>query len=74
MVHIVETHDGPSTASYNGAFQVDDTEAANEQFHQQGIATTDITTRNDGQRVFFLADPEGNRIEICTKSGFGVLV
>ena len=40
----------------------------------KGIETTDISTRNDGQRAFYLNDTEGNRIEICTKSGFGVLV
>ena len=73
-VHIVETPDGPSTPSHHGAFEVDDIDAAADQVHKKGIETTDITTRNDGQRVFFLNDPEGNRIEICTKSGFGVLV
>jgi catechol 2,3-dioxygenase-like lactoylglutathione lyase family enzyme len=74
MVHIVETPKGPSTPSHHGAFEVDDIEAAARVVQQKGIETTDITTRNDGQRVFFLNDPEGNRIEICTKSGFGVLV
>jgi len=74
MVHIVETPEGPSTPSHHGAFEVDDIDAAARVVQQKGIETTDITTRNDGQRVFFLNDPEGNRIEICTKSGFGVLV
>ena len=74
MVHIVETPEGPSTPSHHGAFEVDDIDAAARVVQQKGIETTDITTRNDGQRVFFLIDPEGNRIEICTKSGFGVLV
>ena len=74
MVHLVETPEGPSTPSHHGAFEVDDIEAAARVVQQKGIETTDITTRNDGQRVFFLNDPEGNRIEICTKSGFGVLV
>ncbi|MBS20926.1 MAG: hypothetical protein CL739_02375 [Chloroflexi bacterium] len=74
MVHIVETPDGPSTPSHHGAFEVDNIDAAAELIHKKGIETTDITTRNDGQRVFFLNDPEGNRIEICTRSGFGVLV
>ncbi len=74
MVHIVETPEGPSTPSHHGAFEVDDIDAAARVVQQRGIETTDITTRNDGQRVFFLNDPEGNRIEICTKSGFGVLV
>ncbi len=35
---------------------------------------TDIQTRNDGQRAFYIDDPDGNRIELCTVSGFGVLV
>ena len=74
MVHIVETPDGPSTPSHHGAFEVDNIDAAAELIQKKGIETTDITTRNDGQRVFFLNDPEGNRIEICTRSGFGVLV
>ena len=74
MVHIVETPEGPSTPSHHGAFEVEDIYAAAKVVQQKGIETTDITPRNDGQRVFFLNDPEGNRIEICTKSGFGVLV
>ena len=74
MIHLIETPDGPSTPSHHGAFEVDDIEAANKAVIAAGIDTTDITTRNDGQRVFFINDPEGNRIEICTVSGFGVLV
>lgn len=74
MIHLIETPDGPSTPSHHGAFEVDDIEAANKAVIAAGIETTDITTRNDGQRVFFINDPEGNRIEICTVSGFGVLV
>ena len=74
MVHLSETPDGPSTPSHHGAFEVDDIDAANKAVIAMGIETTDINTRNDGQRVFFINDPEGNRIEICTVSGFGVLV
>ena len=74
MVHLIETPDGPSMPSHHGAFEVDDIEAANKAVIAMGIETTDINTRNDGQRVFFINDPEGNRIEICTVSGFGVLV
>ena len=74
MVHLVETEDGPSVPSHHGAFEVDDIEAAQKSVHDMDVETTDITTRNDGQRVFFLNDPEGNRIELCTRSGFGILV
>ena len=74
MVHLAENADAPSVPSHHGAFEVDDIEAAAEAIQAKGVETTDITTRNDGQRNFFITDPDGNRIEICTKSGFGVLV
>ena len=74
MVHLVETPDAPSSPSHHGAFEVDDIDAAQAAMQAKGVATTDITTRNDGQRNFFIEDPDGNRIEICTRSGFGVLV
>ncbi len=74
MVHIIENADAPSAPSHHTAFEVDDIEASREDLIKKGIETTDIQTRNDGQRAFYLDDPDGNRIEICTVSGFGVLV
>jgi catechol 2,3-dioxygenase-like lactoylglutathione lyase family enzyme len=53
---------------------VDAIDASYEYFQSKGIELTDIQTRNDGQRAFYLNDLDGNRIEICTVSGFGVLV
>ena len=74
MVHLIENPDAPSVPSHHGAFEVDDIEAAARAFQARGLETTPIGTRNDGQRSFNLLDPDGNRIEICTRSGFGVLV
>lgn len=74
MVHLIENEAGASSPSHHGAFEVDDIEAAREAIRAKSVETTDISTRNDGQRAFFLHDTEGNRIEICTKSGFDVLV
>lgn len=74
MVHLIEHADAPSAPSHHGAFEVEDIDEAQEYMHERGVETTDITQRHDGQRVFFIEDTEGNRIEICTKSGFGVLV
>jgi lactoylglutathione lyase len=74
MVHIIENPDAPSEPSHHSAFEVDDIEAARDALIGKGIETTEIQTRNDGQKAFYLNDPDGNRIEICTKSGFGVLV
>ena len=74
MVHLIENEDAPSVPSHHGAFEVDDIDAAQKAVQEHDVETTDITQRHDGQRVFFVQDTEGNRIEICTKSGFGVLV
>ena len=74
MVHLIEGDVAPSVPSHHGAFEVEDIEEAQKYMHANNVEMTDITTRHDGQRVFFIEDTEGNRIEICTKSGFGVLV
>ncbi|HAL47991.1 MAG: hypothetical protein FI707_05405 [SAR202 cluster bacterium] len=74
MVHLVEHEDAPSMPSHHGAFEVDDIDAAFAHIRGKGIETSEITTRGDGQQEFKFDDTEGNRIEICTKSGFGVLV
>ena len=74
MVHIIENPEAPSAPSHHTAFEVDDIEASRDYFLDQGVETTEIQTRNDGQRAFYINDPDGNRIELCTISGFGVLV
>lgn len=74
MVHIIESPDAPSAPSHHAAFVVDDIEASHAYMKSRGVTPTDIQTRNDGQRAFYINDLDGNRIEICTKSGFGVLV
>lgn len=74
MVHIIENPEAPSAPSHHTAFEVDDIEASRDYFLGQGVETTEIQTRNDGQRAFYINDPDGNRIELCTISGFGVLV
>ena len=74
MVHIIENPDAPSAPSHHTAFEVDDIDAAHMYMQSKGIAPTAIQTRLDGQKAFYINDPDGNRIELCTKSGFGVLV
>ena len=74
MIHIIENEDAPSAPSHHTAFEVDEIEESHRYFASKGIDTTDIQTRNDGQRAFYLNDLDGNRSEICTVSGFGVLV
>jgi catechol 2,3-dioxygenase-like lactoylglutathione lyase family enzyme len=74
MVHIIENPDAPSAPSHHTAFEVDDLDAARDAMIGKGVEVTDIQTRHDGQRACYLEDPDGNRIELCTVSGFGVLV
>lgn len=74
MVHIIENPEAPSAPSHHTAFEVDDIEASREYFTAKGVESTEIQTRNDGQRAFYINDLDGNRIELCTVSGFGVLV
>ena len=74
MVHIIENPDAPSAPSHHTAFEVDEIEAARDAVMAAGVEVTEIQTRNDGQQACYLNDPDGNRIELCTKSGFGVLV
>ena len=77
MVHLIENADAPSVPSHHGAFEVDDLDKAFETLKAKGVhmETESITNvRNDGQRAFYIQDTEGNRVELCSKSGFGVLV
>ena len=74
MVHIIENVDAPSAPSHHTAFEVDDLDAARDAVMGAGVDVTEIQTRNDGQRACYLDDPDGNRIELCPVSGFGVLV
>jgi catechol 2,3-dioxygenase-like lactoylglutathione lyase family enzyme len=73
MVHIILNDDAPSAPSHHSAFEVDDIEAAERAMKAKGLETTAISTRNDGQRAFNINDPDGNRIEICTVSGFAAV-
>ena len=74
MVHIILNEDAPSRPSHHSAFEVDDIEASERAMKAKGLETTPISTRNDGQRSYNINDPDGNRIEICTKSGFPAVV
>lgn len=74
MIHLVEKPEGPSNPPHHGAFEVEDIEATVKSLEAKGATCSVISTRNDGQRAFKTWDPDGNEIEICTRSGFGILV
>ena len=66
MVHLIEPRDG-TPAGFHVALQVDNFEAALEAINEAGIEiTSGPGDRANGQRYFFIDDPDGNRIEIAT--------
>ena len=74
MVHLVQNEAGRSIPNHHAAFEVEDIAGYRDHLVSNGVEASQITTRKDGQQEFKFFDPEGNQIEICTKSGFGVLV
>ena len=66
MVHLIEPRDG-TPAGFHVALQVDDIDAALDAVNAAGIEiTSGPGERHNGQRYFFIDDPDGNRIEIAT--------
>ena len=66
MVHLIEPRDG-NPSGYHVALQVDDIDAALETVKAAGVEiTSGPGERHNGQRYFFVDDPDGNRIEIAT--------
>ena len=66
MVHLIEPREGVS-AGFHVALQVDDIDAALDAVNAAGIEiTSGPGERHNGQRYFFISDPDGNRIEIAT--------
>ena len=66
MVHLIEPRDGVP-AGYHVALQVDDIDAALAAINAAGIEiTSGPGERANGQRYFFIDDPDGNRVELAT--------
>ncbi len=67
MVHLIEPPSGDVADSRSHvALQVDDFDAALEAVKAAGIElTSGPGERHNGQRYFFVDDPDGNRIEIA---------
>ena len=70
MLHLIETDQAPCPEESHIAFEVEDFDAAVEAVEAKGLKISRSGVRNDGQRFLFTHDPDGNRVELCTKSGF----
>jgi extradiol dioxygenase family protein len=52
------------------AFEVEDFDASVKALQEKGITVERSGVRYDGQRYLFIWDPNRNRVELCTPSGF----
>ena len=74
MLHLIETEQAPCPEESHIAFEVEDFDVATTVVKAKGLPITRTGVRKDGQRFLFTKDPDGNRVELCTPSGFqGVL-
>ena len=71
MLHLIESQEAPARPdNVHHAFEVEDFDAATRGLQARGIAIERSGVRHDGQRFLFIRDPDGNRVELCTPSGF----
>ena len=69
MIHLVQ-RPPDDIPNVHTAFEVDDFDEALEAMIAAGYEIIKgPIERNDGQRAFYVFDPEGNRLEFATKSG-----
>jgi len=74
MVHLIEPREGAApppvpAGSYHNAFELEDLDAALKVMRDAGCEIEGPSERHDGQRCFFVKDPDGNRVELATRSG-----
>jgi catechol 2,3-dioxygenase-like lactoylglutathione lyase family enzyme len=71
MLHLIENEEASVRPdNVHHAFEVEDFDTACRALQQKGITVERDGTRHDGQRYLFIRDPDGNRVELCTPSGF----
>ena len=71
MLHLIESEEAPARPdNVHHAFEVEDYDAAVQALHGKNIPIERTGVRKDGQRYLFNRDPDGNRVELCTPSGF----
>jgi catechol 2,3-dioxygenase-like lactoylglutathione lyase family enzyme len=71
MLHLIESQEAPARPdNVHHAFEVEDFDAATKALQEREITIEHTGVRHDGQRFLFIRDPDGNRVELCTPSGF----
>ena len=71
MVHLIETDEAPVQPELiHHAFLVEDLAATERVLRENGYEVFGEGVRYDGQAFLFTHDPDGNRVEFCTTSGY----
>jgi len=71
MVHLIETEEAPvKPENTHHAFEVEDFEGTMKILEESGYEILRHGVRFDGQAFLFTHDPDGNRVEFCTSSGY----
>ncbi|MBM3959589.1 MAG: hypothetical protein FJ314_07445 [SAR202 cluster bacterium] len=69
MVHLLQ-RDDQDRPNIHTAFEVEDFDAALQEMREAGFEIVKgPLERADGQRAFYVFDPEGNRLEFTTRNG-----
>jgi catechol 2,3-dioxygenase-like lactoylglutathione lyase family enzyme len=66
--HISSSGARPENAHH--AFEVEDFDTSMKVLEEHGISIERSGVRHDGPRYLFIRIPDGNRVELCTPSGF----
>jgi catechol 2,3-dioxygenase-like lactoylglutathione lyase family enzyme len=71
MLHLIESAEAPARPdNVHHAFEVEDFDAAEQALHAKSVPIERTGVRKDGRRFLFIRDPDGDRVELCTPSGF----
>jgi catechol 2,3-dioxygenase-like lactoylglutathione lyase family enzyme len=71
MLHLIASDEAPvRQENVHHAFEMEDFDAAVNALQAKGINIERTGVRHDGQRYLFMRDPDGNRVKLCTPSGF----
>ena len=71
MLHLIETEEAPvQPERTHHAFEVADFEGTKQVLAENGFEVLREGIRYDGQAYLFIHDPDGNRVEFCTASGY----
>jgi len=70
MLHLIRSENVPAANPVHIAFEIADFDETERAVEAAGLEILNSGVRDDGQQFLFFYDPDGNRVELCTPSGF----